>query len=227
MTNDTTTLNGALAELGETLASNINNKGVTASANDGLTTLANKVSNIPCYDKKIYTLGNFTYNSSYLKTEVVDDSFWNFTALKTASGANAMIVLNGIDFTPVSSNAVVSLSFTIARMNTTVGQFSMGLTANGTSILNSIYYNKNNYSWYGTAKTGTTDNPQQLNVGDVVKYVADIKNREVRVYANDTLLATRVMSNTIISGGQLKMVFYLGGTNYSNAIKDIEYNIEK
>ena len=43
MTNDTTTLNGALSELGETLASNITAKGVSASASDGLTTLANKV----------------------------------------------------------------------------------------------------------------------------------------------------------------------------------------
>ena len=43
ITNDTNTLNGALSELGETLASNITSKGVTASASDGLTTLANKV----------------------------------------------------------------------------------------------------------------------------------------------------------------------------------------
>ena len=43
ITNDTNTLNGALSELGETLASNITSKGVSASASDGLTTLANKV----------------------------------------------------------------------------------------------------------------------------------------------------------------------------------------
>ncbi len=43
MVNDTTTLNGALSELGETLATNITAKGVSASASDGLTTLANKV----------------------------------------------------------------------------------------------------------------------------------------------------------------------------------------
>jgi len=43
MTNDTTTLNGSLSQLGETLASNITSKGVSASASDGLTTLANKV----------------------------------------------------------------------------------------------------------------------------------------------------------------------------------------
>lgn len=43
MTNDTTTLNGALQELGETLADNISSMGVSASASDGLTTLASKV----------------------------------------------------------------------------------------------------------------------------------------------------------------------------------------
>ena len=43
MVNDTNTLNGALMELGETLATNITAKGVSASASDGLTTLANKV----------------------------------------------------------------------------------------------------------------------------------------------------------------------------------------
>ena len=43
MTNDTSTLNGALQELGETMADNLTAQGVTASASDGLTTLANKV----------------------------------------------------------------------------------------------------------------------------------------------------------------------------------------
>ena len=46
MVNDTTTLNGSLAELGETLADNLTTKGVTASPNDGLTTLAGKILNI-------------------------------------------------------------------------------------------------------------------------------------------------------------------------------------
>ena len=43
MTNDTTTLNGALQELGETMAANLTSQGVTASASDGLTTLAGKI----------------------------------------------------------------------------------------------------------------------------------------------------------------------------------------
>ena len=43
ITNDITTLNGSLMELGENLATNISAKGVQASASDGLTTLASKV----------------------------------------------------------------------------------------------------------------------------------------------------------------------------------------
>ena len=43
ITNDITTLNGSLMELGETLATNISAKGVQASASDGLTTLASKI----------------------------------------------------------------------------------------------------------------------------------------------------------------------------------------
>ena len=47
MPNDTTTLDGALTQLGETMAANLVTKGVTASANDGLTTLAGKILNVP------------------------------------------------------------------------------------------------------------------------------------------------------------------------------------
>lgn len=47
MVNDLSTLNGSLTELGEKLATNLTNKGVTASANDGLTTLVGKINNIP------------------------------------------------------------------------------------------------------------------------------------------------------------------------------------
>lgn len=52
MTNDTSTLNGALQELGETMAANLTAKGVTSSASEGLTTLAGKILTIPagsCY----------------------------------------------------------------------------------------------------------------------------------------------------------------------------------
>lgn len=46
MTNDTSTLNGALQELGETMAANLTQQGVTSSASEGLTTLAGKILDI-------------------------------------------------------------------------------------------------------------------------------------------------------------------------------------
>ena len=57
MTNDTNTLNGALQELGETMADNLQTMGVSdALASDGLTTLANKILDIQtggsCYHIK-------------------------------------------------------------------------------------------------------------------------------------------------------------------------------
>ena len=48
MVNDTSTLNGSLQQLGETMASNLVTKGVSgATASDGLTTLASKILTIP------------------------------------------------------------------------------------------------------------------------------------------------------------------------------------
>ena len=56
--NDTTTLNGALQQLGETLATNLNNMGVTADASDGLTTLAEKINEIPQKNGTYVTLSD-------------------------------------------------------------------------------------------------------------------------------------------------------------------------
>ena len=46
MTNDTTTLNGALQELGETMARNLTTQGVPSTYTEGLTTLAGKILDI-------------------------------------------------------------------------------------------------------------------------------------------------------------------------------------
>ena len=46
MTNDTTTLNGALRELGETMAVNLTTQGVASTWDEGLTTLAGKILDI-------------------------------------------------------------------------------------------------------------------------------------------------------------------------------------
>lgn len=74
MVNDTTTLNGALTELGETLAANLVTKGVSgASANDGLTTLAGKILDIPA-GEELLLHDTCTVNNSELYPPLQIDS---------------------------------------------------------------------------------------------------------------------------------------------------------
>lgn len=66
--NDTTTLNGALTELGETLAENLETMGVTASASDGLTTLANAILDIEQGGgQEIVSFDNLTTEFNYTR----------------------------------------------------------------------------------------------------------------------------------------------------------------
>ena len=70
--NDTSTLNGALQELGETMAANLTQQGVTSSASEGLTTLAGKILDIQ------------TGGGSCYKIEFSEDSY-------TAVGGSATL----------------------------------------------------------------------------------------------------------------------------------------
>ena len=69
MVNDINTLNGALIELGETIADNLKTMGVTASADDGLTTLANKVLQISGSGggQEIVSFDNLTTEFNYTR----------------------------------------------------------------------------------------------------------------------------------------------------------------
>lgn len=73
MINDTTTLNGALTELGETLATNLTSKGIDASPYDGLTTLANKILKVPT-EYLIYGTDITTVKSSALTKTITSDT---------------------------------------------------------------------------------------------------------------------------------------------------------
>ena len=78
MVNDLTTLNGSLTELGEKLATNLTNKGVTASPNDGLTTLVGKISQIQTGSgggSSNVVQGSFTTGSTRASTGTVSISY--------------------------------------------------------------------------------------------------------------------------------------------------------
>ena len=79
MVNDTTTLNGALSQLGETMAANLTTQGVSSSANEGLTTLAGKILDIEGGG------GGGGETIIYQHSMTSDDSYW------VTSGGNRTI----------------------------------------------------------------------------------------------------------------------------------------
>ena len=96
MTNDTTTLNGALQELGETLATNLNNKGVNANASDGLTTLANKINQIytgECYFIDSLDTSDYILRDTSTGTITIDNSSIKISN-STTSNQSILFTLN-------------------------------------------------------------------------------------------------------------------------------------
>ena len=114
MVNDTNTLNGALQELGETMASNLQAKGVTASASDGLTTLAGKILDIQtggsCYHIEFSEASYIAFGGSatleiYLQENYAPKS----GASVTVTGSDGS-VYNGITNTNGLASITVSVS---------------------------------------------------------------------------------------------------------------------
>lgn len=158
MVNDTNTLNGALSELGETLASNITSKGVSASASDGLTTLANKVlqisgdtptpsttlfedkcdssSGLSNYGSSVLVRGsNATCNLSYDST----NNCYDFTGSGNYHSAIPIPILNDkdnysveADFKCSQNNELTTTGFVIRDYNdTSIQSKSFQLKGNG------------------------------------------------------------------------------------------------
>lgn len=102
MTNDTTTLNGALRELGELMATNLETMGVEdVSADDGLTTLANEILNVEpsisglelemavtlTCNKSVVTIGEEVTFISNLSAMYDDETQTNVDLLGVVTGA--------------------------------------------------------------------------------------------------------------------------------------------
>lgn len=133
MTNDTSTLNGALQELGETMASNLTSQGVTASASDGLTTLSSKILNI--------SGGGGTINLSSNKSSIslFDSETATITATYTeGAGATLKLYINDTFIT----NMTDSGSGTYIYNYTAVGNGYLEIYVKaGNTISNTIYIN--------------------------------------------------------------------------------------
>ena len=150
MPNDTSTLNGSLAELGETMATNISAKGVTASASDGLTTLAGKISQISTGGgggcTRLVT-GNFTTGSTRAGTGSTSISY-------TGSGypiALMVYISNGANNTTSEGNTtwvnsvdrydVGFYSMSKAEVNTTPTYVTSASVSANWGVVTIIYKN--------------------------------------------------------------------------------------
>ena len=134
MTNDTSNLNGALQELGATMAANLTQQGVTSSASEGLTTLAGKILDIQtggsCYKiefsedsytavggsatLEIYLQENYQPKSGATVTVVGSDSSLYSGITNSAGVAEVMVtnVTGTVTFTCTYSNVSDTCSVT-------------------------------------------------------------------------------------------------------------------
>lgn len=123
MTNDTNTLNGALSELGETMASNLTTMGINSSASEGLTTLAGKILNIQA-DLRIST--------SLTKT-VAQSSATNYVVSGTLSGGSPATMNKSLTIT-VAKTYHGSTSYDTYTTTTVNGEYSRSFTVSSDNI---------------------------------------------------------------------------------------------
>lgn len=197
ITNDTTTLNGALVELGETMAANLVTMGVTdATASDGLTTLAGNILLVPqgsvtktltlTSDKSI--LSYYDSESATLTATVVDENsvpvegetvefFKGSTSLGTSVSDSS-----GLAVKSYGSTGAGDFSFTAV-----IGQ----VTSNSVSIEDCYYYaptetsvTRSGTSIYDYWNNGRFSNlPSTYTVEfDMKTSTAPVNNGEHRIY---------------------------------------------
>lgn len=127
--NDTSTLNGALAELGETLATNLNNKGVTASASDGLTTLANKINQI--YTGECYFIDSLDINDYILRNASISTINVEENAIKVANSSTSnQSVFVSLNRGPIVGNWKATYKIKTNNSISLINQIGTGRTTN-------------------------------------------------------------------------------------------------
>lgn len=218
MVNDINTLNGALAELGETLADNISNKGVSASENDGLTTLAGKIKDIPSSKKTITCLGNFTYGSNVI-CNLINNEYWEFTSNSSSDilTAESFIHVKGSDYATFDDTVILSCK--VGAVADTRSVFSFCLMDDNNQIYHAIYCEAN-----GTWHSGDFYRTIRLSVDDIVTII--VHNKVIYIFVNDIFATRRTITNTtFINNNSFKIVLTCFKNTYANTIKEVSYEI--
>ena len=186
MVNDTTTLNGALQELGETMAANLTQQGVTSSSSEGLTTLAGKILDIQtgggsCYKiefsedsytavggsatLEIYLQENYQPKSGATVTVTGSDSSL-YSSITNSSGIATVTVTVNSDTTFTASYSNVSANCTVTvptylfyddcSSSSRLSEYGSYVSLFGTSGNGTITYNSTENA-YSIAKTTNRD----------------------------------------------------------------------
>lgn len=137
MTNDTTTLNGALRELGETIAANLTTQGVPSTYDEGLTTLAGKILDISSGS----TVASISLTGSTSILSYADSDTLTLTATlldSNSSGVSGQTVTfyNGstsMGTTTTNSNGVATKTYS------STGAGDISFTASCSSISSETY----------------------------------------------------------------------------------------
>ena len=220
MVNDINTLNGALTELGETLADNISNKGVSASANDGLTTLVNKIKEIPSSKKTITSIGNFTYGSN-INCTLVNDEYWEFTSISSSNvvTSESFIYVYGSDYSSVDDTVIISCK--IGAMGTELSQFSFCMIDEDNNIHNSVYITPSNGYVFGLNNYHNT----YLSANDVMTII--VHNEHIYVYCNGSKVGDKAFLPSFSQNNKdtLKIVFTCFKNTFANRFKEVSYEI--
>ena len=196
MINDTTTLNGALTELGETMAGNLNDMGVSsADPSDGLTTLAGKILDIEPSINGLELNTNIDIDAS--SNEIFNGQTVLFTALLSASYDDESVV--NVDLSGVLTGATVQ--FRIG--NTVIGT---GVTDNnGVATYSHTFDSMGSYDVVAVfAGTENFDEVSSSSVTVTVGYSFNIVSDKDILSSNDgdvaTITATLVDGEGVVSG---------------------------
>lgn len=235
MPNDTTTLNGALSELGETLAANLTTKGVFANANDGLTTLANKILQIS--DSNILFEDNCdsTYKSEYYgaiipvsSSTTTNNTTYDSTENAYLTNANGdwgcipILALTGQENYKISaylkpkstSSHIYRCGFGFISANTTYPFYNIRIQGNG-DLTFSKYQNGSETERQDTHNLNVTSwhKIEIIKQGDDYDFKwYDTDDTTVLVHYNATFFLPNVICG----------LYVVGGSNYGGYVKNIK-----
>ena len=213
MTNpDTNTLNGALEQLGITMADNLVAQGVSASASDGLTTLAGKILDIQTGGGSCYHIE--LDNSAYITTG-------SLTVTATLQNQYQPYANQSVTFTGGTST-VTATTDSNGVATATVNFTSSGtLTATYSNVSDTATVTVVNYLFYDDA---TVDNSSQY-----TSYAIQGTTGKVNIAWNSTEQAYAITNNTtsgrsllqfgdtlLQNNVRISADIKLGGTSYKN-----------